>query len=285
MTTCTIVIPCYNESARLDVEAFRRFVTPVHRVRFLLVDDGSTDDTATVLDGLRASDPARFAVHSLSRNRGKAEAVRQGILRALEGDADAVGFWDADLATPLEAIPEFCDRLAANPALRMVFGARVKLLGRHVERSAVRHYLGRVFATAASTVLGLPIYDTQCGAKLFRAGDETRALFTQPFRTNWIFDVEILARFRRLCRSAELGPLELGPPELGPPEQAIYELPLSRWRDVAGSKVKPHDFFKAFFELGTIYWTYLRRGAKGDVCLPSRPRREAESPERPRRAA
>ena len=115
----------------------------------------------------------------------------------------------------------------------------------------MRHYLGRVFATAASAALRLPVYDTQCGAKMFRATPETRRLFETPFCTNWIFDVELLARFIRLRKGAGLEP----------PEKCVYELPLHAWRDVAGSKVRPRDFLKSFFELLRVYWTYLRGGA------------------------
>jgi glycosyltransferase involved in cell wall biosynthesis len=261
MDRCIIVVPCYNEAARLDTGAFQEFVARGHPQRFLLVNDGSTDDTAAVLETLRRWNPGRFDVYHLPRNTGKAEAVRRGVLRALSSGVESVGFWDADLATPLEAIPQFCELLRLNPRLQMVIGARVKLLGRKIQRRFVRHCLGRLFATIASMILRLPIYDTQCGAKLFRVSAETRALFDQPFRTNWVFDVELLARF---VRGRKAGSLPAA-------EDAIYELPLSQWRDVAGSNVKARDFFKSFFELLQIYWVYLRPGtaAAAPVSIPS----------------
>jgi dolichyl-phosphate beta-glucosyltransferase len=242
-----VVVPCYNEAARLDVDAFRRFASQGHPVRLLFVDDGSTDDTPAVLKGLLQADPKHFLLHRLPKNRGKAEAVRAGILRALELGADMVGYWDADLATPLEAIPQFQAFLDANPAVEIVMGARVKLLGWQIERRALRHYLGRVFATVASLTLDLPVYDTQCGAKLLRVTPTTAQLFAEPFSTNWIFDVELLARFLRHRRAAGL-----------PVEDAIYEMPLHQWHEVGGSKVHVSDFFRAFFGLGRIYWRYLR---------------------------
>jgi len=124
----------------------------------------------------------------------------------------------------------------------MVFGARVKLLGRRVERRAVRHYLGRVFATAASLTLGIPIYDTQCGAKLFRVNDAIAAVFASPFRSPWIFDVEVLARY-----------LAQPVPPGGPARRArIYELAVPAWHDVPGSKLRWFDFVRSFFELARI---------------------------------
>lgn len=251
MSRTVIVIPCYNEARRLPLDEFHRFCRFEPALRFLFVNDGSTDDTRRVLETLHASDPERFAICDLPQNRGKAEAVRQGVLRALLGDPDFVGFWDADLATPLEAVAEFCDVLRRNAELQMAIGSRVRLLGRRIERRPWRHCLGRVFAAAASLVLRLPVYDTQCGAKMFRASPEIRGHFQQPFRTTWIFDVELLARFIRGRKAAGL-------PSAG---EAIYEVPLPQWREVSGSKVRLRDFVKAVFQLATIYWTYLRPGA------------------------
>lgn len=252
MSSAIIVIPCFNEEKRLEILQFRKYALQHLQHSFLFVNDGSSDRTALILDDLQASEPERFRVLHLPHNQGKAEAVRQGMQQALHSDVDYAGFWDADLATPLEMIPDFIQQLEAVPEQSMVLGARVKLLGRQIERQTTRHYLGRTFATAASVVLQLPIYDTQCGAKLFRVTPENQSLFATRFLTNWIFDVELLARARQLERFFNCPRLE----------ETVYELPLTRWRDVAGSKVKPHDFIKAFFELCSIYWNYLRPSLK-----------------------
>ncbi len=127
---------------------------------------------------------------SLARNRGKAEATRYGlqVVATAEHRSTLVGFWDADLATPLEAVSDFAATLAEREQIEMVFGARVALLGRQINRLPSRHYLGRIFATLASTVLSLQIYDTQCGAKIFRNSANFRSAIAEPFDSPWIFD-------------------------------------------------------------------------------------------------
>jgi dolichyl-phosphate beta-glucosyltransferase len=245
-----IVVPCYNEEHRLPVDQFLRFLRE-SQVSFVFVDDGSRDKTLDRLESLRQAHEDRVFVLRSPANQGKAEAVRMGFNFALDTfarkqDADYVGFWDADLATPLGAIPQFMAVFAEKPDLDMVFGSRVKLLGRHVQRRTSRHYLGRVFATVVSVMLQLPVYDTQCGAKIFRVGPETRRLTADPFRTRWVFDVEILARYIR----------QLGSPKIA--AQRIYEFPLDVWEDVGGSKVKPFDFFIALRDVIRIYWKYIR---------------------------
>jgi dolichyl-phosphate beta-glucosyltransferase len=187
-----VVIPCYNEATRLPVSTFKAFACAQPAIRFLFVNDGSTDRTGWVLEGLHQDAPQHFNICHLAQNRGKAEAVRQGILRAFEARPAYVGYWDADLATPLDTLVDFCELLNVRPDLEMVFGARVQLLGRVIKRRALRHYLGRVFATAASLLLGLPIYDTQCGAKLFRASPTLQTLFQEPFATRWLVDIRVV---------------------------------------------------------------------------------------------
>jgi hypothetical protein len=179
--------------------------------------------------------------------------VRRGVLAALESAPDYIGFWDADLATPLADIESFCRVLDVKPEIAAVIGTRIRLLGHKIERQPARYVLGRLFARVASTALGLGVFDTQCGAKLFRATPQMATWFARPFLARWIFDVEILARMKRSFNGRGEDALA----------EAIYEHPLDAWRDVRGSTLKRSDFAKAIAELARIYWTYLRPGAKG----------------------
>lgn len=247
-TRCVVVVPCYNEAARLQPLSFSEFLAEDQQVDFLFVNDGSSDATLSVLEALRSKHPERIHVLDKQPNGGKAEAVRSGMLAAIDLEGVAVtGFWDADLATPLDVIPELLNRLIEDPALEMIFGSRVRLLGHAIHRKPLRHYLGRCFATAVSIILELPIYDTQCGAKLFRITPDFRSLLASPFQSRWIFDVEIIARFMALHNK-----------DASFADRAIYENPLPRWEDVAGSKVGPLDFFTAFYELMKIRRTFHR---------------------------
>ena len=251
-----IVVPCYNEETRLPQQVFLDFVDQAANkdVLFTFVNDGSSDGTLRVLRELAAKRPQRMSVFNLEVNGGKAEAVRKGMLHVLLSRnltrEDVVAFWDADLATPLETIPRFMRKLEENEKLEMVFGARVALLGRNIQRQFTRHYLGRVFATLASIVLNLRIYDTQCGAKMFRATEDLRDALSSPFTSGWIFDVELIARFISL-RGGE------GGGHKPPCEEVIYEYPLEEWRDVAGSKLGFLSKVKALYGLGCIWCDYL----------------------------
>ncbi len=247
MPSAIVVVPCFDEAERFAADRFASFVAEHPSIDFLFVNDGSRDATLEVLRKLEQRDPTRLAVLDLPENRGKAEAARLGLLAAMEREPTALGYWDADLATPLDAIPSFVALPEDHPDLRMVLGSRVKLLGRTIERKAMRHYPGRVLATLSSMALGLAIYDTQCGAKLFRNAGEIRDVFQQPFLAGWLFDVEVLARFVRARRARG-----------EPVDDAIYEFALHEWRDVPGSKIRARDFFVALADLWRIYRRYLR---------------------------
>jgi dolichyl-phosphate beta-glucosyltransferase len=234
-----LVIPCYNEAARLDIDAFTTFARTRPDVELLFVDDGSTDGTAAILRDLAATSNGRIHATMLPRNVGKAGAVYHGIATALRQQPELIGYWDSDLATPLAALDEFIDVLDANPQIDIVMGARVKLLGRQVDRRALRHYAGRVFATAAALALGVEVYDTQCGAKIFRVTAAVKQIFATPFRSRWVFDVELLARYTTAAG--------------GDAAVRIYELPLKTWTDVAGSKVRAWHILRATWDMVRIW--------------------------------
>jgi dolichyl-phosphate beta-glucosyltransferase len=277
MPNATIVVPCYNEANRLDLDAFRGFVRRNSDIKFLLVNDGSRDRTQSILEQLAYSHPTQFSVLNLVENSGKAEAVRRGMIEAMADEPEFVGYWDADLATPLEAIPEFVAVLRRCPKISLVMGVRLPLLGHDIRRRPLRRWLGRMFSRVTALVVGLRTQDTQCGAKLFRATPEVQTMFSQPFGSRWIFDVELLARL--ICLRRET--IEF------PAAASIFELPLDAWEDVKGSKLKRGDFVKAIAELASIWWRYLRPGAsrwtvaaqsastEKDNALPAKPRRAA----------
>lgn len=233
-----IVVPCHNEQERLNKDEFISFAKTHKNIGFIFVNDGSTDNTEQVLNNICAENSSQLRSINLPCNKGKAEAVRLGVEEAMESAPMYVGYWDADLATGLSEICRMIDILDSDETVDIVLGSRVKLLGFDIQRRMTRHYLGRVFATFASIALRLAVYDTQCGAKIFRTTQDIKDIFSKQFKSRWIFDVELLARF-------------LGKSEGN--KEKIRELPLLAWVDVAGSKLSPKDFVKAIFELWLIY--------------------------------
>ena len=249
MQKTRIIIPCYNEAKRLNQEAFLSALEKDVSLSFLFVNDGSRDETETILGLLKEKNPDQVEVMNLEKNSGKAEAVRLGILASLDDRFYNVGYWDADLATPLDEIEGFC-RLLDSSDVEMVIGSRVLLLGRRIERRAFKHYLGRIFATCASMLLGISVYDTQCGAKIFKNSTVLLQVFGKPFKVNWTFDVEMLARFSIAQKTS---PLETS--------SRWVEVPLAQWIDVRGSKVTFKDYIKGGFEFCTLFY-YIRTPAR-----------------------
>jgi glycosyltransferase involved in cell wall biosynthesis len=235
-----IIIPAWNEAARLQDRAFLDFVASQDVVDLRFVDDGSTDATPARLEAIRVEAPDRIVVQRLAHNCGKGEAVRLGLRAALDAGYPLVGYLDADLAAPLDTAVLLRETLLADPALAMALGSRIKLLGWRIRRSERRHYLGRIFATCASLALGLAVYDTQCGAKALRAGTATDGALATPFLSRWLFDVELLARLRDAR-----GPMR--------------EVPLPVWEDPGGSSVRARDFLRAPIELWRIWRRYPPR--------------------------
>lgn len=225
-----LAVPCYNERGRIDIPRFASGAESAG-LRILFVDDGSTDGTADFIEKEIAGRP-RMQLLRLERNVGKAEAVRAGVL-ALESqwpDSAWIGFWDADLSSPLAEVRQMLRYLEMQEGVfDAIWASRVMRAGSSVERPARRHIFGRLFATASGVLLGVRAYDTQCGAKLFRS-NVVKDVFREPFISRWIFDVELYCR-------------------LG--HDRILEYPVKEWRDVPGSKVK---IAREMLRVGSDLW-------------------------------
>ncbi len=249
-----VVVPCYNEEDRLDESAFRKLAEH-DGLRLLFVDDGSTDGTSKVLARLQEQ-TGSIGVRILPVNSGKAEAVRQGLIDALASGSDMVGYLDADMATPGSEMVRMIQALERDPGLTAVFGCRVARLGSTIDRSAFRHYMGRLFATVASMALGVAVYDTQCGAKVFRATPALAAAIERPFRSPWSFDV-------LLCQRLLDGTAEVP----GLPKASFLELPLEQWFHRPGSKLDPGGSAMALIDVVRMgaarRITHGRRGPGG----------------------
>ncbi|MBJ7327851.1 MAG: glycosyltransferase [Chthoniobacterales bacterium] len=212
----SLAVPCFNERYRLDLRAFSEGAE-AHDLQILFVDDGSADGTADFIAGEIAGD-ARLGLLRLPENRGKGAAVRAGMLHLAKKcpDVDWIGFWDADLSTPLDEVRRMLHfHHLEGGSYQAIWGSRVMRAGSRIERRFVRHLFGRLFATAAGEFLGVGAYDTQCGAKLF-GREVVSDLFAEEFISRWIFDVELY------CRMGH---------------DRILEFPLKVWTHAPGSKV------------------------------------------------
>ena len=244
--TCAIVVPCFNEADRLNVDVFAEFVCDADDIELVFVDDGSSDATLQSAQTVSERAGSSVSVLRLDVNCGKAEAVRQGMLWAAQRDFSAIAFWDADLATPLDTIPEFLDVMTKHLNVEVVWGTRLPLMGHTIDRDAIRRQTGRLFSASSAAAVGVGIRDALCGAKMFRTGPILDAILAQPFSSRWIFDVEILARLDVLLRS-------LGDSTA---EQTLYEFPLDEWYEIAGSRLRMTDFLRATVELADLCWRY-----------------------------
>ena len=241
MQKVCVVIPCYNETDRLDVNQLITFYNTNINYYYLFVNDGSSDGTLKFLEGIQNNRNDRISILNLKNNIGKAAAVREGMLAAnLWEDFSIIGFLDADLSTPISEVPNLVAHFK-NEVL-FVFGSRCRRIGSDVKRKLYRHLFGRVFATFASNMLSLPVYDTQCGAKFFKT-EIIKIIFSEEFKSNWVFDLEIFYRFIRGFEKSNINNI-------------AKEISLEVWEDKDGSKIKLKDLFVIPLEMIKLYRYY-----------------------------
>jgi dolichyl-phosphate beta-glucosyltransferase len=210
-----LAVPAYREEARLPaylpglVAALADLPAEI-----VVVDDGSPPWSGERLRSALAPHLSpRVRLTGYARNRGKGGAIAFGLEDAA---AEFLGFVDADGSLPAGEVRRLAGHALAHPGLDMVVGSRVKMLGRSIERRASRHYVGRVFATLVSGAFAAPVYDSQCGLKVFRA-ERYRAVRDAVLDDRWVWDTELLILFLRRGWRVEEFPVD--------------------WREVPGSKI------------------------------------------------
>ncbi len=233
-----VVVPCYNESKRIDKAAFQNFVDNNLGFHICFVNDGSKDNTLEVLEELVAFDPKRLSVLDLPKNGGKAEAVRQGILHLVkDSQLDYFGYLDADLSTDFEDYKDLVQALS-NSSYEIVAGSRIARVGANIKKASSRAVISTVVNQLIQSILNMPFQDTQCGAKVM-----TRKVaehqFNEPFVTSWLFDVELFLRIKEHFPNI-------------PANDLICELPLKRWVHEEGSNLSMKDSFKILGQLAKL---------------------------------
>jgi len=234
------------------MEEYTSFLDQNEDVLLCFVDDGSTDDTISCLQNLQRDHKSKVAVLLSPKNQGKAEAVRAGIMHCNANfDHEFIAFLDADLSTSFSECLRLYDYIKENEQIGFVFASRILKIGSDIQRKKFRFVTGRVIATVISSILGLKVYDTQCGCKVFKK-DLERELFRERFISKWLFDVEIF--FRMIHLYGHKGAIE-----------RMVEMPLKLWVDKGDSKVRMSYFFKLWVDLFRIKRRYSGKHRNKDA--------------------
>ncbi|MBM1107472.1 response regulator [Aurantibacter crassamenti] len=237
-----VVIPCYNEEERLSSDEFKEFANKNLGYHLCFVNDGSTDNTLRVLEDLKKGNENNISVYNCEKNGGKAEAVRQGMLHLYkDAQFDYLGFLDADLSTDFRDFDDLVQTIEKSD-FKIVSGSRMSRMGANITKESARKIISMTINLIIRSILKMPFNDTQCGAKILER-DIIPMLFTKPFITKWIFDVEIFMRMRKHYGKAKV-------------QQLICEQPLKRWIHADGSKLSMKDSVKIVGQLAKIAISY-----------------------------
>lgn len=237
-----IIIPCYNEANRLNVTAFIEFINTHEEYHLCFVNDGSKDDTLKVLESIQIQSTNEVSIVDVKKNAGKAAAVRSGARYLFnEQDVAYIGFIDADLSTDFNDFKKLVETLHNNDDLAIVYGSRGKGDG-NIERNIFRNLFSKIIKMIVFFILGLPIEDTQCGAKVFRR-EIIPVAYNSKFLTRWLFDVEIFIRLKKYFGKSSI-------------MNRMHEQPLERWVHVDDSKLGLKDALKIPYMLLSIWFSY-----------------------------
>jgi len=240
-----IVIPCYNESSRLELDTFIDFARKHPLSVLCLVNDGSADETRSTLAEVKNLVHENVYVFHVEDNSGKANAVRQGALFLhRETDVDSIGFLDADLSTSFQEYNGLVKEIESERKdLKVIFGSRNIDDGSDgIERNIIRKMISDFIKILIRSITRLKIADTQCGAKVFHRS-LVPMIYTESFFSRWLFDVEILLRLKKnLGKQSFL--------------DIFMEKPLKKWIHMDGSKLGAKDAVMIPWNLLKIWQQY-----------------------------
>lgn len=233
----TLFVPLYNEEKRPNVEEYISSISQVQGLNLVLVNDGSSDDTSTMLERLKGP---QIEIVDFSTNQGKGEALREAMREyLLQNEVEIVGYLDCDGAFPKSAVVAFLrtsTEKIQNENFQVCIASRIMLSGRNVVREAKRHYISRILITLIGFRYSFMPYDSQSGLKIFRVTQALNESLKFPFRTKWLFDIELLSRLHRKSS-----------------ENLIWEEPVMAWADKPGSHLRLRNFANIFKEVVTLY--------------------------------
>ena len=236
-----IIIPCYNESMRLPVNKYLDFLKLNKKVKIIFVNDGSTDKTKNLVTKLADKFPEQIKILSYEKNKGKGNAIRDGFLYAVRQNMSGnLAYLDADLSTSLEECKLLSRKI--NDKIQFVFGSRIRKSNNVIKRKFHRFVIGRSIATIISSILGVSVYDTQCGCKIIDKKLVNKS-FGEVFSSRWLFDVEIFLRLINFYGKDKF--IEIS-----------KEVPLKSWVDTEDSRVKFIDAPRIILDLFIIKKRY-----------------------------
>jgi glycosyltransferase involved in cell wall biosynthesis len=226
-----MVIPLYNEAERFDLE-YWKIRTKNESIYHYFIDDGSNDGTFELLSSLARQAPMSIKVIQLPKNAGKAEALRYGLLHALDEnpDVEIIGYCDGDSTVISQDVVRLLN-LMNERNIDVMLGSRVMLSGRQIKRTPIRHFIGRIIVSTLGVGHRNFPYDPQNGFKLFRNSALFRKSLEEPFRTRWFIDIELMLRIRQYGLDS------------------FWEEPLMLWEESEGSHLSFRSIPRILYEM------------------------------------
>ncbi len=229
-----LIVPVFNESSRWDAQYWLQLKSG--GISIFFVNDGSTDITDQLISAIEGA-----VVLNLTKNVGKAEAVRIGMRHAAspDYDFDSVGFIDADGAFDVLEVQTLIQKsnFYFESGFDAVWSSRVKLAGRRINRSRVRHAIGRVIGGMLAFAYRALPYDTQSGFKIYQRDEYLYDSLAYTSKTRWFFELEHFTNYFSSTNKF----------------LRIWEEPLHSWSEIPGSKIYRLASLRILHELIIIF--------------------------------